>query len=35
MQEQVQNIGPLYRWLETGKRPTLSDVKIESTETRY
>ena len=35
MQEQDQNIGPLYRWLVTGKRPTLSDVQMESTETRY
>ena len=35
MQEQDQNIGPLYRWSVTGKRPTLSDVQMESTETRY
>ena len=35
MQEQDQNIGPLYKWLVTGIRPTLSDVQMESTETRY
>ena len=32
IQEQDQNIGPLYRWLVIGKRHTLRDVQMESTE---
>ena len=35
MQEQDQNIGPLYKWLVTGKCPILSDFQMKSTETRY